>query len=100
MEYKNLGSLAADREQQVIEWAMKNPYVSFTVKGFVYEVFENRIPLTSKYYKLLAEAYSVACRDLQRKQILKGLDRGNDKEVFILNDIEVVKSILNPEKER
>lgn len=86
MKDKNLGSFAAYREQQVIDWANQNPYVSFTVDGFLSEVFEDRFPKESKQYKLLWEAYSVACRDLQRKQILKGIAR-EDKEVFVPNDI-------------
>ena len=91
-----LGNLAKLREEQVIEWAMENPHVSFTAKGVCKELYKDdeRFELPPEE---VIQAYAVACRDLKRKQILKALARNRDTEAFVLNDIDTVKAILQKE---
>ena len=66
-----LGSLAKDRETQVIEWVMEHPDASFSGDGVCMELFgKDRFP--NGFPDQLLEAYRVACEDLRRKQMLKG----------------------------
>ena len=83
----NFGSLAADREKQVHEWAKEHPMTSFTAEGIVKQLFkkdedDTRDVTKSVRYKVLVRAYEVACEDLARKQIFKRTSEG----VFILNE--------------
>ena len=91
---KNLGNLAKDREKQVIEWALENPYTSFSSKGIVKALFhddtEEDIRFSKGFPDVLLQSYHVACEDLRRRQILKGVGNGS----YILNDIDTVKGIL------
>ena len=64
----NLGSLAAAREQQILDVLMEKPDITFTAKGITDHLFEGR-----KVKQEIYDAYSVACEDLARKQILKRL---------------------------
>ena len=88
-----LGDLAKHREEQVIEWAMQNPHASFTVKEFLMILYKDDERFTLPPQEVI-EAYAVACRDLRRKQIFKGLGAG---ESFTLNNIDRVKAILQKE---
>ena len=91
-----LGDLAKHREEQVIEWAMENQDATFTAEGVCKELYKDdeRFQLPPQE---VIEAYAVACRDLRRKQILKGLTRNRETESFTLNDMDTVKSILQKE---
>lgn len=83
---QNLGSLAAQREKEVIEWAEKNPYTSFSGEGITYKLFaedEERDVIKSSQFRKVIRAYEVACEDLARKQILKRTREG----IFIFNDM-------------
>ena len=91
-----LGGLAKLREEQVIEWAMENPYTSFSAKGICKELYKDDERFTLPPEEVI-QAYAVACRDLRRKQILKGLSRDRATEAFVLNDIDTVKEILQKE---
>ena len=88
-----LGDLAKHREEQVIAWAMENPHASFTVKAFLMILYKDDERFAVPPEEVV-QAYAVACRDLRRKQIFKGLGGG---ESFILNDIDIVKAILQKE---
>ena len=83
---KNLGSLAAQREKEIIEWAEKNPYTSFSGKGITQELFKKTevrdVTKSSRFSKVI-QAYEVACEDLARKQILKRTREG----IYIFNEI-------------
>ena len=79
------GSFAAEREEQVLEWAQENPYTSFSGKGITEQLFkedptEGRDITKSPQFEKVIRAYEVACEDLARKQILKRTREG----VFIL----------------
>jgi len=89
MDYTNanLGSLAAGRETQVIDWCIsKLPYTtSFSAEDVVEDLFEGRFTSDRLPTKII-EAYRVACRDLQRKQILKGISsRPPGVETYVFN---------------
>lgn len=92
------GNLAKLREMQIIRWAMKNPDASFTTRGFLRELYKDdeRFELPPQP---VIEAYATACRDLQRKQILKGLGSRNETERFTLNDLDYVEKVIEPFKE-
>lgn len=91
-----LGGLAKLREEQVIAWAIENPHASFTAKGVCQELYKDDERFAVPPEEVI-QAYAIACRDLRRKQILKGLSRNRDTEAFVLNDIETVKAILQKE---
>ena len=63
-----LGSLAAARERQILDALEERPDITFTGQGIAELLFERK-GLDARIY----EAYSVACEDLARKQILKRL---------------------------
>ena len=66
------GSLAKHREEQVVEWAMEHPTTSFSGDAVCKALFgKDRFP--KGFPDKLLEAYRVACEDLRRKQILKGV---------------------------
>ena len=78
-----LGLFAGFREEQIIEWAIENEEASFTSERVVGELFaDGDRPIRSEVFT----AYKVACRDLRRTQILKGLLHSKDVEVYVLND--------------
>ena len=91
-----LGNLAKLREEQVIEWAMQNQDASFSAEGVCKELYKDDERFTLPPEEVI-QAYAVACRDLRRKQILKGLSRNQDTEVFVLNNIDTVMKILQKE---
>ena len=88
-----LGSLAKGRETQVIEWAMEHPDTSFSGDSVCMEIFgKDRFP--KDFPDELLEAYRVACEDLRRKQILKGVHGTKGNMLYILNDSEKVKALI------
>ena len=76
-----LGNLAAHREEQIIEWALENEEAAFTEQDVVHALYSDGDRPIHPY---VFEAFRVACRDLQRKQILKGL-ASVTYERFVLN---------------
>lgn len=79
-----LGNLAAHREEQIIEWALENDEnmgQGFTEQDVVHALYgDDDRPIHPDVF----EAFRVACRDLRRKQILKGLGSVT-YERFVLN---------------
>ena len=88
-----LGDLAKHREEQVNAWAMENQDATFTAESVCKELYKDdeRFQLPPQE---VIESYAVACRDLRRKQIFKGL---GGAESFTLNDIDTVMKILQKE---
>lgn len=79
-----LGNFAAHREKQIIEWAIENEndfefFTSGTIVRRLYKDGDRPI------HPDVFDAFRVACRDLRRKQILKGLGRVAGVERFVLN---------------
>ena len=87
------GSLAKQREEQVIEWAMEHPMTSFSGDAVCKALFgKDRFP--KGFPDKLLEAYRVACEDLRRKQILKGVHGNKGDMFYILGDMESAKAII------
>ena len=90
----NLGSLAAAREAQVINWVYENRRNdSFTADTVFFSIFEGR-PMNDRMIKQVGECYRVACRDLCRKQVFK---QGGDPklETYALNEDDETMEIIN-----
>ena len=75
----NLGNSASHRELQIIKWA--TPFKDFTAEEVVISLWEGGKPKEAVF-----EAYRVACRDLRRREVLKGIATNDGSERFILND--------------
>jgi len=91
----NFGSLAKDRESQVLNFALEHPYTSFSGDDVCKYLFENRLPKNEFYSQRLIESYRVACEDLRRKQILKGVHEVDGLSYILNNQHQEVKEVKN-----
>ena len=91
-----LGSLAKHREKEIVEWALDNEMVVLSVEAFLRMLYKDDERFDFPPNEVVM-AYTVAFRDLRRKQILKGIGGpkgGAEDEYFTLNNLDRVKAIL------